>query len=191
MTARNRLPNASALGLLVASALLCNHLTIAQSGSKCTISGTPQVSPALVRLENGTTGSVYKRGKPIHVTLTLRAGAEGVYLPNFFGAFQETCSHGFASEVLTLKGRTANPNEQGCAYAGPPPKVTYVALKPGESRTWSTDLATASIAPGHYCLYAEYLSPEQLIGWATNLPDNRTLVAKGRITAAPISVEIR
>jgi hypothetical protein len=191
MTARNLLQKAPALALFMASTLRCNQLTIAQSGSKCTVYGTPQVNPALVRLENETTGSVYKRGKPIHVTLTLRAGAEGVYLPDFFGSFQETCSHGFASEVLTRQGRTANPNEQGCIYAGPPPKITYIALRPGETRTWSTDLATASIAPGHYCLYAEYLSSEQLLSWATNLPNDRALVAKGRITAEPIPVEIR
>ncbi|HKF53838.1 MAG TPA: hypothetical protein VKJ45_00280 [Blastocatellia bacterium] len=177
--------------LFFTTAILPLTLTVAQSGSKCSVHGTPQVDPTLVRLENETTGSVYKRGKPIHVTLTLRAGLEGVYLPDFFGPFQEMCSHGFASEVLTQQGRTANPNEQGCGYIGATPKITYVALRPGETRTWSTDLATASIAPGHYCLYAEYISPEELLSLATNLPSDRSLVAKGRITAEPIAIEIR
>jgi hypothetical protein len=182
---------APALAVLIASSLLSPRLTIAQSGGKCTLFGTPKVSPALVRLENSATPSAYKRGKPIHVTLTLQAGVEGVYLPDFFGAFQETCSHGFATEILTLQGRAANPNEPGCAYAGPTPKIRYIELKPGEVRAWSADLSTASIVPGHYCLYAEYLSFEQLSGWAVNLPDDKALVAKGRITTTPIPIEIR
>lgn len=152
---------------------------------------TPQVSPVLVSLENRTTGSAYRKGKRIHVILTLRAGAKGVYLPDFFGAFQQTCSHGFATEVLTLRGRTADPNEPGCAYAGSTPRVTYLKLHPGETRTWSTDLQTGSIAPGRYCLYAEYLSSEQLIGTALGLPEDKALVARGRITATPMLIEIR
>ena len=57
------------------------------------------------------------------------------------------------------------------------------------TRTWSADLPTGSIAPGHYCLYAEYLSSEQLVGWAVNLLD--ASMAKGQITAKPIPIEIR
>ena len=56
-----------------------------------------------------------------------------VYLPDFFGAFQQTCSHGFATEVLTLQGRVANPNEHGCAFVGGTPRITYVKLKPEEA----------------------------------------------------------
>lgn len=163
----------------------------AQSESKCTVLGSPQVDPALVSLKMRSIRSVYKRGKPIHVTLILQAGAGGVYLPYFFGAFRETCSHGFASELLTPQGKTADPKEPGCAYAGPTPKITYVELRPGETRSWSTNLTTASTGPGQYCLYAEYLSSEELLSRATNLPKDRALIARGRVTAEPIPVEIR
>jgi hypothetical protein len=183
--------SAPALTALVGSLLLSSSPAVAQSATKCTLLGTPQVSPVLVSLENRTTGSAYRKGERIHVILTLRAGAKGVYLPDFFGAFQQTCSHGFAIEVLTLRGRTADPNEPGCFYAGSTPRVTYLELNPGETRTWSTDLQTGSIAPGRYCLYAEYLSSEQLIGTALGLPEDKSLVARGRITATPILIEIR
>ena len=191
MTARNCSPMIRALGLLISTASLFDQSLIAQSGSKCSVLGTPQVNSTLVQLKNETAVTVYERGKPIHVALTLRAGAEGVYLPDFFGAFEQTCSHGFDSEILTLEGKTADPIGSSCGYAGGTPRITYVELKPGETRTWSTDLKTASIAPGHYCLYAEYLSSEELIGWAINLPEKSALIAKGRITAEPILVEIR
>ena len=189
---KNR-PQKSALALtaLVGSLLLSSSPAVAQSGPKCTLFGTPQVSPVLVNLENRTTGSAYQRGERIHVILTLQAGAKGVYLPDFFGPFQKTCSHGFATEILTLHGRAADPNELGCAYAGPSPKVAYAKLNPGETRTWSTDLETESIAPGRYCLYAEYLSSEQLLGTAVGLPEDKALVARGRITATPTPIEIR
>jgi hypothetical protein len=183
---------ASALtGLVGSLLLLSSSLAVAQSEGKCALFGTPQVNPTLVQLDNHGTRSSYRRGEPIHVTLTLRAGAEGVYLPDFFGAFQETCTYGFATEVLTFTGKAANPHEPGCAYAGGVPKIQAVELKPGEMRTWSTDLSTRSIAPGHYCLYAEYLIAEQPFGWAVNLPHDRSLVAKGRITATPMPIEIR
>jgi hypothetical protein len=189
---KNR-PQKSALALtaIVGTLLLSSSPAVAQSAPKCTLFGTPQVSPVLVSLENRTTGPAYQRGERIHVILTLRAGAKGVYLPDFFGPFQKTCSHGFDTEILTLHGRAADPNELGCAHAGPSPEVAYVELNPGETRTWSTDLETKSIAPGRYCLYAEYLSSEELIGTALDLPEDKVLVARGRITATPTPIEIR
>jgi hypothetical protein len=57
----------------IAITVLSPRLTIAQSGSKCTVFGTPQVSPALVKLDSVATLSTYKKGMPIHVTLTVRA----------------------------------------------------------------------------------------------------------------------
>ena len=192
MTAQNRLQKiALTLAAWIAISLTSVHLGIAESESGCAVFGTPQVSPALATLRDGATASVYKRGKPIHVTLTLRAGAEGVYLPDFFGPFQGTCTHGFTVEVLTFQGRLADPNSAGCAYAGGPPKIPYVRLRPRESRTWSTSLSTKSIARGRYCLYAEYLSSELLISSALNLPHDKALVARGRITAPPLLIEIR
>jgi hypothetical protein len=190
--AKNRAQkSAPALTALVGSLLLNSSSAVAQSAAKCTLLGDPQVSSVLVSLENRTTGSAYRRGERIHVILTLRAGAKGVYLPRFFEAFQQTCSYGFGAEVLTLDGRAADPNQPSCAYAGFQPKVAYVKLNPGETRTWSTALQTKTVAPGHYCLYAEYLSPEWLIGIATGLPEDRAMVAIGRITATPIPIEIR
>jgi hypothetical protein len=183
--------SAPALAAGIAITLSSPHLAIAESGNKCTVFGTPQVSPALVKLENGATRAAYKRGEPIHVTLTLRAGVEGVYLPDFFGPFEETCSHGFATEVLNFHGGSADPSGSGCAFAGGTPRIKYVWLKPGEIRTWSTDLSTGLIARGHYCLYAEYLSSELLIGSSVDLPDDKALVAKGRITAMPMLIEIQ
>jgi hypothetical protein len=56
---------------------------------------------------------------------------------------------------------------------------------------WSPDLQTESIAPGRYCLYAEYLISEQLIDTALGSPKDKALVAKGRIAATPVSIEIR
>jgi|GEM_PF-2113335 len=175
----------------IAIAVFLPRLTIAQFGNKCKVFGAPQVSHTLVKLESVATGSIYKKGTPIHIILTVRAGHEGVYLPDFFGAFQQTCSHGFATQILTPQGRAANPNELGCAYAGAPPKITYVKLEPEEIRTWKIDLPTKAIPSGQYCLYAEYLSPKELMGWSVNLPDDKALVAKGRITATPIAIEIR
>jgi hypothetical protein len=192
MAAKSRMQkSAPALTALAGSLLLTSSSAVAQSAAKCTLLGDPQVSSVLVSLENRTTGSAYRRGERIHVILTLRAGAKGIYLPRFFEAFQQTCNYGFDAEVMTLDGRAANPNETGCMYAGGQPKVAYVKLNPGETRTWSTALQTKSIAPGHYCLYAEYLSPNPLIGIATGLPEDRALVAIGRITATPIPIDIR
>jgi hypothetical protein len=65
-----------------------------------------------------------------------------------------------------------------------------VELNPGETRSWSTDLQTESIAPGRCRLYAEYLISEQLIDSALGLPKDKALVAKGRIAATPTPIEI-
>jgi hypothetical protein len=65
-----------------------------------------------------------------------------------------------------------------------------VELNPGETRSWSTDLQTESIAPGSCCLYAEYLISDQLIDSALGLPKDKALVAKGRIAATPTPIEI-
>lgn len=163
----------------------------AQTPIKCKEFATQQMSPALVSLENQTPGSVYQRGEPIHIKLTLRAGPRGVYLPDFFGPFMSTCSHGFFSGVLTIKGKAAFPDEPGCAYAGPAPHIAYVKLNPGETRTWSTDLKTTSIVAGRYCLYAEYLSSEKVLSTGLGLPENKALVGTGKVSASPILIEIR
>lgn len=172
-------------GLLVSSSLM-----FSQPASKCPVIGTPQVSHELVSVENRTTRSVYRRGERISVELVLQAGPHGALLPDFFGAFIKTCRHGFAAAVLTLNGGSADPHATGCGTAGPPPPITYAELHAGETRTWSTDLPTASIAPGHYCLYAEYLNSEEEA--SSGLPkEAAALIARGHIAATPIPIEIR
>ena len=175
---------------LIGSLLLSWLPAGARAAGGCPLLGTPQVSPVLVSLENRTAENSYRRGERIHVMLTLRAGAQGVYLPDFYGSFLQTCSHGFAAEILTLDGRGADPKISGCGHSGPSPKVTYKELRAGETRTWSTDLATKSIAPGRYCLYAEYLSFKDLSSAGLGLPEDQTLVAAGRITATPLEIRI-
>lgn len=159
--------------------------------TRCTILGTPQVDRALVTLDMRTGGSSYRRGDRIHVRLTLRSGSQGVYLPDHFGSFEDTCSHGFDSEVLTKSGKAADLVPHGCAFAGQSPRVAYVRLKPEEIRSWKTELKTSSIAPGRYCLYAEYLTPEGLVAEGSNLPTDKALVAAGRVTATPLLIRIR
>ena len=160
---------------------------VAQVTSGCTILGTPQVSPTLVSLEIRPGVPSYRRGERISVTLTLRSGPEGVYLPDYFGSFLDTCRLGFSSEVLTQGGKAASTRQYGCASSGASPTVTYVKLGPAETRTWTTDLETESIAPGRYCLYAEYMSP----GPDPALSSDQALLAVGRITALPLTIRIR
>ena len=65
---------------VLASLALHPLMAIAQMQG-CSIVGEPQVSPSLVRLESSPGRVVIRRGKPLHTTLTLRAGDQGVYLP--------------------------------------------------------------------------------------------------------------
>ncbi|HEY4356764.1 MAG TPA: hypothetical protein VGN16_13515 [Acidobacteriaceae bacterium] len=180
------------LAILAANISLAPPVTVAQEAGKCTVYGTPQVSPTLVKLESGVNRSVYRRGKPIHVDLTLKAGLQGAYLPDFFGSLQHTCFYGFSAQILTLEGGLTNPNGTACTGGGLGwHSAQYVELKPGETRTWSIDLPTAPIAPGHYCLYAEYLTQEFSLGAPVALPSDETRIAKGHITATPIAIKIR
>ena len=159
--------------------------------TSCKLLGTPQVDPALVSLDMRAGGFSFRRGKRIHVRLTLRSGSQGVYLPNYFGSFEDTCSHGFSGAVLTLDGNAADPVPHGCAFAGQAPRVVYVRLKPAEIRSWSTYLETSSIAPGHYCLYAEYLTPQGPFDTGSKLLTDKALLASGRVTANPLLIRIR
>jgi hypothetical protein len=159
--------------------------------TSCTILGTPQVDSALVSLDIRAGGVSFRRGKRIHVRLTLRSGSQGVYLPNYFGSFADNCSHGFSSAVLTLKGKGADHVPHGCAFAGQAPDVVYVKFKPAEIRSWSTYLETGSIAPGRYCLYAEYLTPHGSFDTGSYLVTDKALLASGRVTATPLPIRIR
>jgi hypothetical protein len=139
-----------------------------------------------------------RRGEPIRVTLTLKAGPNGVYLPAYFADFIKTCEHGFAASLLTPVGKAADPHKSGCVGRGLHTHDTaqtelnnFVRLEPGQIRTWHTTLETAAINPGRYCLYAEYLSFGYMIDDVARLPEVRGLMAKGRITATPIPLDLR
>jgi hypothetical protein len=161
--------------------------------SECTSPLTPpQVGASLGTVENRIQSRVFRRGENIPVLLTLRAGPRGVYLPDFFGAFLQTCRYGFSASLLTHEGIAADPKPIGCAVAGPPQPVKFVELKAGEYRTWSTELPTSSIPPGHYCLATEYLNSEISFDLYPNFPRDKVgLLARGHITATSAAVEIR
>jgi hypothetical protein len=152
----------------------------------------PQVEASLARVENRIQSRVFRRGENIPVLLTLRAGPRGVYLPDFFGAFLQTCRYGFSASLLTRGGRAADPKPIGCAVGGPPQPIKFVELKAGEFRTWTAELPTSSIPAGHYCLATEYLNSEMSVDLYPNFPRDQTaFLARGHITATPTAVEIR
>lgn len=176
--------------LVLGAMFLTSPFAVAQSSNGCGLLGTPQVEPALISLTNRVSEAGHRRRGRLHAELTLRAGVDGVYLPDYFGPFLETCSHGFSTVILTEQGKPTEQSVTGCATAGQPPRVAYVHLRPGEIRTWSTDLSITSIPPGRYCVYAEYLSPGSLISQGEGLSQPKELVASGRITAIPIVIRI-
>jgi hypothetical protein len=185
------------LGALCLGTLLNWHSGLAQS-ERCSILFGEQVSGALATLRMLANRPNYRRGEPIRVTLTLKAGPNGVYLPAYFADFIKTCEHGFAASLLTPAGKTADPDGPGCVGGGLHTIDTaqtelnkFVRLEPGEIRTWQTTLETAAIDPGRYCLYAEYLSFGYMIDDVARLPEVRGLMARGRITATPIPLDLR
>lgn len=184
--------------ILVAGMLLCQTAS-PQSLERCSIQGGNQVRTTLATLSAKEPKADYRRGTPIAVTLTLRAGSGGVYLPRYFEDFNGTCAHGFAVSLLTLKGTAADLQKPGCgASIGGSLLDTadsefhnYIKLAPGETRVWQTLLPTERISAGHYCLYAEYLSFGYMIDEVGRLPQVRSLMAKGRITATPTEITLR
>ncbi len=185
--------NALLLVAMLAITLTNSSLAVSQQPAKCApLLSPPQIGPTVARVENRTKGSVFRRGDRISVTLILRAGSQGIYLPDFFGAFMQTCRHGFAATLLTGNGRPADPTPTGCGSAGPTPRTTYVELNAGETRTWSMQIPTSSIPPGHYCLYAEYLNSEISMNPSSDFPQDKAgSVVVGHIPAPAIPIEIR
>ena len=194
------LTHRAAILLAVATFLHFPH-AYALASSKCRLHESDQVSPALASLSALASKSTYRRDEPIPVTLTLHAGTKGVYLPAFFGEFNETCEHGFTAILLTMLSKAAAPHPRGCAMdrLGSPPGPNaaqeelhnYTLLAPGATRTWKTTLATAGVNRGLYCLYSEYLSFGYLIDEVARLPEVEGRMAKGRITAPPVLINIR
>ena len=157
-----------------------------------------QVSPAFALLRDATEPFVYQKGDSIHVKLVLTGRRRGVYLPAYFGDFQKTCRFGFATSIMTYEGKVADPSALGCIGSDMgEPETKYIRLRRGRSRSWETTLPTASITPGRYCLYAEYLESDHAPNVHTTkdeaiMPGTAGKVLQGRrFTATPIPIEIR
>ncbi len=167
--------------------------------TKCSILEGDQVSNNYSTLDTRVSSSTYVQGKQIRVVLVLTAGPKGAYLPAYFDAFVDTCQTGFAASLLTPGGKAADLKLPGCAASilhsttdtAQGELKHFVHLKPGETRTWQTTIETMRIKPGHYCLYSEYLSFAYMIDEVARLPEVEGMMAKGRITAPPLPIEIR
>jgi hypothetical protein len=148
-----------------------------------------------------TDRSTFRQDSPLEVTLTLKAGSNGVYLPAYFGDFMKTCEHGFSATLLTLAGSSADPHATGCMggglHSGPGIETAqaeltnFIRLEPGEMLTWHTTLKTSALSRGRYCLYGEYLSYAYMIDKVAQLREVKGLMAKGRITAKPLLIDLR
>jgi hypothetical protein len=99
-------------------ALLGDHNALAQDSGQCSSLQGAQASSALATLRMQTDRLVYRRDAPLEVTLTLKAGSSGVYLPAYFGDFMKTCEHGFSATLLTLAGKSADLHATGCMGGG-------------------------------------------------------------------------
>ena len=145
--------------------------------------------------------SKFKAGQHIDVVLILRAGPKGVYMPDYFGDFMETCEHGFSAGILLkAKDIAADPKARGCAtgqlHSGPGVDSAesqlhnFIYLKPGERRTWHTELATKAIPPGSYRVVGEYLCYAYMMQEVSRLPQVHSLMAMSRVEAEPVPVQI-
>jgi hypothetical protein len=181
--------------------LLSDHNALAQDLGQCSFLHGEQVSCALATLRVQTDRSMYRKDAPLEVTLTLKAGSNGVYLPAYFDDFMKICEHGFSATLLTMAGKSADRPATGCIggglHSGPGIDTTqaeltnFIRLEPGEMRTWHTTLKTSALSRGRYCLYAEYLSYAYMIDEIAQLRQVKGLLAKGRITATPLLIDLR
>ena len=138
-------------------------------------------------------------GDDLGVEVTIAAGPHGVYLPNFFGDFLQTCRTGFSVDIFTLQGKRASDETRGCAGseltgAEPPARELlgqYVFLKPGEIRSWRTTLTKITRSPGTYEVKAEYLSNEHRIKEVAALPEVHGLMVVGTAYSKPVWVRIQ
>jgi hypothetical protein len=139
-----------------------------------------------------------RRGNDLGVTLTIKAGSDGAYLPDFFRDWDETCQSGFSVYVYTLQGNRASTTVRSCAASfltpGPPAKellADYVLLRPGETRSWHTTLTNIAKSPGTYEIKAEYFSAQQRIQEVAALQEVHGLMVVGHIRAKPVLIRIR
>ena len=168
---------------------------------QCSALQGEQVSSALATLRMQTDRLVYRQDAPLEVTLTLKAGSNGVYLPAYFDDFMNTCEHGFSATLLTLAGKSAGLHATSCMrgglHSGPgvdtaqAELTNFVRLEPGEMRTWHTTLKTSALSRGRYCLYGEHLSYAYMIDEVAQLREVKGLMAKGRIRATPLLIDLR
>ena len=168
---------------------------------QCSFLQSEQVSRTLATLRMQTDRSMNRQDAPLEVTLTLKAGPNGVYLPAYFGDFMKTCEHGFSATLLTSAGKSADLHATGCMggglHSGPGIDTAqaelpnFIRLEPGEMRTWHTTLKTSALSRGRYCLYGEYLSYAYMIDKVAQLQEVKGLMAKGRITATPLLIDLR
>lgn len=141
----------------------------------------------------------YRAGESVEVTVTLIAGKNGVYLPNYFEDWISTCINGFSADILTEQGKHAG-EPFGCGRSdsfGPGSGVTaesefhkFIYLQPGETRVWKKAIQTAGIQAGAYTVVADYVSYSRLIQEVAKLPQAHGVVAIGHIMAKPIDIRI-
>ena len=168
---------------------------------QCSLLQGEQVGRTLATLTMQTDRSTFRQDAQLKVTLTLKAGSNGVYLPAYFDDFMNTCEHGFSATLLTLAGKSAGLDATSCMrgglHSGPgidtaqAQLANFIRLEPGEMRTWHTTLKTSALSRGRYCLYGEYLSYSYMIDEVAQLREVNGLLAKGRITATPLLIDLR
>lgn len=137
-------------------------------------------------------------GDDLGVEVSITAGPQGAYMPNFFGDWFQTCRTGFSVDLFTLQGKRASEAPKGCAGselfgAEPPARELlgrYVFLKPGETRSWRTTLTRITRSPGTYEVKAEYLSDQHRINEVAALPEVHGLMVVGKVDANPVWVRI-
>jgi hypothetical protein len=139
-----------------------------------------------------------KSGQDLGVTLTIKAGELGAYIPNHFKDWVDTCETGFVVNISTLEGARASTTPHGCARdwlsPGPPARELlkdYVLLKPGECRSWHTTLTQIRKRPGTYKIEAEYYARSERIDEVAALPEVHGLMVIGHVKAKPAKLKIR
>ena len=145
--------------------------------------------------------SQIRRGHELGVEITLTAGHDGAYLPNFFGDFDKTCEKGFWADIVTAEGKRASEMNHSCAseelFGNTSARELldrrYVFLNPGEKRRWHTVLPGITKAPGLYSVQAGYISSRDQIRIQeiAALPEVRGLMVLGRVDAKSVTIRIR
>lgn len=161
----------------------------------------PKLPPAgnsLVTVEAHPDRLQLRRGDDLGVEVSITAGPDGAYMPNFFGDWFRTCRTGFSVDIFTLQGKRASESTNGCAGSEllgiePPARELlgqYVFLKPGEIRSWRTTLTRITRSPGNYEVKAEYLSDQHRIKEVAALPEVHGLMVVGPVYAKPVWIRV-